>query len=47
MKVEEKIVKLTDKNLEDLYKAFVIAMQELDKYKNGSDRYFQTGWRFF
>jgi hypothetical protein len=38
MKVQEKIIRVSDKDLDDLHKAFVIAMKELDKYKNGSDR---------
>ncbi|ANF52944.1 hypothetical protein A0O34_21530 [Chryseobacterium glaciei] len=38
MKVEEKIIKLTDRDLDDLYKAFVIAMKELDRYEKVADR---------
>lgn len=36
--MKEKNIKLTDADLEDTYAGFVIAMKELDKYKNGSDR---------
>lgn len=36
--MEKKTIKLTERELTDVYQGLVLAMKELDKYENGSDR---------
>lgn len=36
--MEKKKIELTEREISDVYQGLVIAMKELDKYENGSDR---------
>lgn len=36
--MEEKLVRLTEKEITDIYQGLVVAMKELDKYEKGTDR---------